>query len=135
MARSASARYGILLLVLLSFLVCCEVASAVDESKITETRRLLRSQGETELSHVNEEERASAGLSNNLKTWAKNTHVVKSWVETRNVEKAKKLYLQGASHETFLKADISPEQLYRALDLKGDMRNAMKLYGNWEILH
>ncbi|KAE8961094.1 hypothetical protein PF010_g30247 [Phytophthora fragariae] len=54
MARSGYAGYGILLLVLLSLLVSCEVASAVDESKISaqgsETRRLLRSDEGAELS-------------------------------------------------------------------------------------
>ncbi|KAE8975965.1 hypothetical protein PR002_g25445 [Phytophthora rubi] len=135
MARSGYAGYGILLLVLLSFLVSCEVASAVDESKISaqgsETRRLLRSDEGAELSKVNEEERAITDLSKNLKTWAKNTHVVKNW----QLKKAKDLYMRGASYHAFLKADISPEQLYKALDLKDDMRNAMKFYGNWATLH
>ncbi|KAE8961093.1 hypothetical protein PF010_g30246 [Phytophthora fragariae] len=67
--------------------------------------------------------------------WAKNTHVVKSLVDTRKVAKAKKLYTQGASYHAFLKANISPEQLYRALDLERDMRNAMKFDGNWASLH
>ncbi|KAE9286363.1 hypothetical protein PR003_g26341 [Phytophthora rubi] len=135
MARSGYAGYGILLLVLLSFLVSCEVASAVDESKISaqgsETRRLLRSDEGAELSKVNEEERAIMDLSKNLKTWAKNTHVVKNW----QLKKAKELYMRGAPNHAFLKADISPEQLYKALDLKDDMRNAMKVDGNWAKLH
>ncbi|KAE8987740.1 hypothetical protein PF010_g20655 [Phytophthora fragariae] len=142
MARSASTRYSILLLVLLSFLVCCEVASAVDESKVTaqgsETRRLLRGDGGTELSKVNGEERTITDLSKNLKTWAKNTHVVKNWqlkVDTKKVEKAKELYLQRAPHQAYLKAKITPEQLYKALDFKEDMRIAMAYYGNWARLH
>ncbi|KAG6610358.1 putative RxLR effector [Phytophthora cinnamomi] len=77
-------------------------------------------------------------LSKNVKAWAKNTQFVKNWklkVDTNKVEKAKKLYNQGASYHAYLKAKITPEQLYKAFDLKEDMRLALKYYGNWGRLH
>ncbi|KAJ8544321.1 hypothetical protein ON010_g11946 [Phytophthora cinnamomi] len=112
--------YAILLCLLDGVLVSSEIAPALVEPKVfpqdLEPRRLLRSHQTTGLRESDEEDRAIKDLSMSLKIWAKNTHLVKNWelkVDTKKVEKTNELYRQGVSYQVYLKANITPEQLYR----------------------
>ncbi|ETI33259.1 hypothetical protein F441_19916 [Phytophthora nicotianae CJ01A1] len=106
-------------------LVSAKLLQAVVGSAPSETtKRLLRS-------------RDTADTNNELRafTWA--TNIGNNWkkrAEKKKLERAKELYLSGASYQKFLKEKITPTQLYQAMNLQKDMRLALRYYGNWNRL-
>lgn len=112
-----------------------EFSSAVDESKLasegSETEELLRSHGATDLNANIQEERGLKDLAKSLKAWVSQffkTNERKA--DAKKVSKAKELYNRGASYDAYLKAGIHPDQLYRALDLKEEMKIAQRFHGD-----